>query len=173
MFTKTRAMGVLAGSALLAALAGAIGSPAEASPSTGAALDIPFVTQTIGGVSVLPQKIQAGGCYLNGLSEVGFPTRAEVELTPANSNPPGYWIEWGYSVASHTTYPLWPFFDPDKWHATFVFKDANGAELFQWTADGPDMDTPDTNYMGASQALINISTAQFNAISRVDWKGEC
>jgi hypothetical protein len=164
-------MCVLAGSALLAALAGAIGSPAEAAP--GNALDIPWATQAVGGVSVLPQQFQAGDCHLQGLRETRIPTQARVELIPANSNPPGYWILWDYSMYSDNIWVEWPFSGPDVWHATFVFKDANGAELFHWTADGQDMYTPGSVYTGEVQQLINISTAQFNAISRVDWKGDC
>src|SRR4051794_13511655 len=107
MFTKTRAMCVLAGSALLAALAGAIGSPAEAAP--GSALGIPWATQSVGGESVLPQQFQAGDCHLRGLRETGNLTQARVELMPANS---GYWIQWDYSMYSDSIWVEWPFSGP-------------------------------------------------------------
>jgi hypothetical protein len=171
MYTKTRAMGVLAGGTLLASITGAVGSPAQAAP--GNALNIPWVTRTIGGVSVLPQQIKAGDCHLQGLTETGAPTRAWIELTPANSNPPGYWINWDYSMSTGHFYNKFPFPSGDIWHATFVFKDSSGAELFRWSADAPRMDRAQTIFTGEIEKLINISTDQFGRISMVDWYGDC
>src|SRR5689334_10148296 len=142
MFTKTRTMCVLAGSALLAALSGAVGAPAEAAP--GSALNIPWVAQTYGGLSVLPQQFQAGDCHLQGLTEVGSPSKAWIELVAANSDPPGYWVSWRYSMYTDESHiPT-----GDIWHATFVFKNASGAELFRWSANGPDMWHKAPSYTG-------------------------
>jgi hypothetical protein len=167
MFTKKRAMCILAGSALLATLSGTIGSPAEA--AGGSERNIPWVAKTYGGVSVLPQRFQAGDCHLNGVTETGTPSKAWIELVAADSDPPGYWIEWRYSMGTSQSY--YPF--PDVWHVTFVFKNGNGAELFRWNTDGPDMWTYDSTYTGAFEGLVHVTAFQVSNISMVDWYGDC
>jgi hypothetical protein len=168
MFAKTRAMCVVAGSALLAALTGAAGSPAQAAP--GNSLNIPWVAlNTDTGLSVLPQQIKAGDCHLQGLSETGNASSARIELRPESYNPPTYWIQWDYSMYTDQSYI--PF--PDVWHATFVFKNASGAELFRWTADGPNMWYIQNVYTGEVKTQIQVNTNQVASISMVDWYGDC
>ncbi len=167
MFTKRRSMCILAGGALLATLSGAIGAPAEA--AGGNSRNIPWVASTYGGMSVLPQQIKAGDCHLRGVTEAGTPSKAWVELVAANTDPPGYWVEWRYSMYTDQSYI--PF--PDVWHATFVFRNASGAELFRYNVDGPDMYYYDTTYTGANEGLVHVSADQVNSISMVDWYGDC
>ncbi len=174
MFTKRRITCVVAGGAMLAALSGAVGAPAEA--AGGNSTNIPWIASTGSpdiGLSVLPQQIKAGDCHLQGITETGSQSSARIELRPESYNPPTYWIQWDYSMYSDHIYNKFPFPTGDVWHATFVFKNASGAELFRWTADGRTMDTEQTIFTGQVKTQIHVSTEQVSSIGEVDWYGDC
>jgi hypothetical protein len=166
MFTKTRAMCVFAGSALLAGLSGAVGAPAQA--ASGSLSNVPWAaSDPDDGQSILPSQIHAGDCTLLSAADVGVKS-ARVEMRPESlGSNPSYWIQW--DSASFTTTTQFG----DTWHQTFVFRNANGTELFRWTADSPEMFNWNQYYYGEAKTLLHVSPNLVRSIARVDWDGDC
>lgn len=165
MSIKRRAMYVLASSALLVGFAGAIGAPAEASTSLP---NVPWAaSDPDDGISILPSQMHDGDCTLLGAGDVG-PEHARVLIRPESLGAdPAYWIQWDSASFTATTQ------FGDIWRQTFIFRNANGAELFRWAPSGPTMTHWNEYYYAQAKTLMHLSLTQVRSIARVDWNGSC
>jgi hypothetical protein len=155
---------MLSGSVLLALLATVgIGSPAHA--ATGEEAGVPM-TFTVPGTSVLPVTFTAGDCRQVGHNQAPGLTPSSLSVQKSSQIQNLYSITWNATLYTIHTW------DQDKWHATFIFRDAAGNSIFSLKMDGPGMAQ---GYMYPYSASVNVSVAesQANTITKVDWLGDC
>ncbi len=167
MFTKRRRALMAVGSALFALLASlGLASPAHASTGTESVEFLHYVNQPyIGGASILPVTELSGNCRLEGQNQDSI-TSLYLSAPAGSADPTVYTLFFqGESYTVHT-------FFGDIWHATFVFRAANGSVILQWGADSPRM-WGATTYVWNSQTTVTMSQFQVDQIASVDWIGNC
>ncbi len=174
MFTKKRRLSVLVGGILLAVVATlAPGAPAQA--AGGSSLGVPFVyqPQQIDGLSVLPRTFTAGDCRLEGLNQTDD-FRADIEVAGgAEFYDANDVLRIQLRLTWHATvYTISTWFG-DIWHATFVFRDVNGTELFRTTFDATMLQSGTIYHYSFDNNYVEPTALQAATIATVDWLGDC
>jgi hypothetical protein len=144
--------------------------PGMAQAATGSYLNVPFSDQ----YSHLPQTIVAGDCRETGQNQEPDLAHATIRLLPPNSAGTTDWV-WSstlYTVHSNSY---------DVWHAKFVFKNAAGNPVLTVKSDGPKrvvgwvrkkLGQP-FYYSPTTPGSVQLTAAQYNSITSVDWYGDC